>query len=100
MRMWQSGLRLSRDVQYRVALALMEAWSWLDRENFIAFRSGFHSTDDYFVTARHFECTKADIEPERGCATNIEAHCGRMVSYLSSISGSKCNYSQTRPESS
>ncbi len=30
----------------------MEAWSWLERENFIAVRVGFHSAEDYFITRR------------------------------------------------
>jgi uncharacterized protein (TIGR02391 family) len=42
----------SSHVQDRVAYALMEAWSWLERENFIAVRAGFHNTEDYFITRR------------------------------------------------
>jgi uncharacterized protein (TIGR02391 family) len=39
-------------VQERVAYALMEAWSWLERENFIAVRAGLHNPEDYFITRR------------------------------------------------
>jgi uncharacterized protein (TIGR02391 family) len=39
-------------IKQRVALALMEAWSWLERENFIAWQAGFHGTETYFITRR------------------------------------------------
>lgn len=37
---------------YQVSLALMEAWSWLERENFIAVCVGFSSSEDFFITRR------------------------------------------------
>ena len=43
---------VSREINYRVSLALMEGWSWLERENFIAVRVGFNGSDDYFITRR------------------------------------------------
>jgi len=42
----------SGQINYQVALALMEAWSWLERENFIAARAGFSGAEDYFITRR------------------------------------------------
>jgi uncharacterized protein (TIGR02391 family) len=42
----------SSQINYRVALALMEAWSWLERENFMAVRAGFNGAEDYFITRR------------------------------------------------
>lgn len=41
-----------RELNHRVSLVLMEAWSWLERENFIAVRVGLSSSDDYFITRR------------------------------------------------
>jgi uncharacterized protein (TIGR02391 family) len=44
--------KASRELNYRVSLALMEAWAWLERENFIAVCVGYSGNDDYFVTRR------------------------------------------------
>jgi uncharacterized protein (TIGR02391 family) len=44
--------KAGRELNHRVSLALMEAWSWLERENFIAVRVGFYGNDDYFITRR------------------------------------------------
>src|SRR5258708_22010595 len=41
-----------RATKERVALALMEAWSWLERENFLVWQAGFHGTETYFITRR------------------------------------------------
>jgi len=42
----------SSQIQEKVAYALMEAWSWLERENFIAVRAGLHNPEEYFLTRR------------------------------------------------
>jgi uncharacterized protein (TIGR02391 family) len=53
-------------VNNRVALALMEAWSWLERENFIAWQAGFHGTETYFITRRGRRVsTRAGLESYR-----------------------------------
>lgn len=56
----------SSQVQHKVALALMEAWSWLERENFIAVQPDFNSTNDYFITRRGRQVgSRASLETYR-----------------------------------
>jgi uncharacterized protein (TIGR02391 family) len=52
LRNYPSYPAASSQIQDSVAYALMEAWSWLERENFIAVRAGFHNTEEYFITRR------------------------------------------------